>query len=369
MSHGEGEAPVQPGQWSMHMNGPRRLGRSRYVGPQTSNELWRHSTETNYGGAAIGRDGTVYMGTLFGEFLAIRPNGTIKWRITVPGTVEAAPAILLDGRIAFVNSAGTIHVVGPDGSHSWHFETHVSCLCPDPSPAIGGDGTIYVGWFETVYAFHPDGSIRWTFDTAGKRIGGPIAVAPDGVVYLPAQHLFALNPDGTLLWESADQFGPGGSPAIADDGTIYVNAFLPPALWAFDPDGTVKWTYQVADCCDSDWPATPAIGLDGTIYFGERVLEGSEIVGLEVALNPDGTLKWDAHYGHSPTSAAIGADGTIYFGSGSHNPASLYALNPDGTLKWQYDDQVGGYLRTPPAIGRGQRIYAGSLTGFFALGP
>jgi hypothetical protein len=35
----------------------------------------------------------------------------------------------------------------------------------------------------------------------------------------------------------------------------------------------------------------------------------------------------------------------------------------------RYDEPEGGYLRTPPAIGKGQRIYAGSLYAFFAIGP
>src|SRR5207244_10952648 len=95
---------------------------------------------------------------------------------------------------------------------------------------------------------------------------------------------------------------------------------------------------------------------------------GTDVAAI-VALNPDGTLKWLEHYGLSPTSAAIGVDGTIYFGSGSQNPASLYALNPDGSLKWRYDDVQDAYLRTPPAIGKGQRVYAGTLYAFFAIGP
>ncbi len=90
---------------------------------------------------------------------------------------------------------------------------------------------------------------------------------------------------------------------------------------------------------------------------------------MEVAINPDGTLKWEfTTNGLGPTSAAIGLDGTIYFGSGNGGtlPPSMYALNSDGSLKWRYDDE--GYVRTPPAIGRGQRLYWGSFSSFLALG-
>jgi outer membrane protein assembly factor BamB len=355
-------------QWSMLMNGPHRQGRSSFLGPQTSNLAWRFPTQTNFGGAAVGGGGTVYVGTEFGRFLAIRPSGSIKWSVQVPGAVEVTPAILHDGRIVFVNSAGTIYVLRPDGSPSWHYRTRVSCLCPSPSPAIEPDGTIYLSWLYTLYAFKPNGILKWTYH-ADLGIGGPPAVG-DGVVYLMSNGLYALNLDGTVKWQTPDEFAGDGL-SIADDGTIYVNEAMPPKVRAYSPDGVLQWSYQVAECCGPGVDATPAIAPDGTIYVGKYVQEGTEIVGLMVALNSDGTLKWQQHYGLAPTSAAIGADGTIYFGSGSagQGTASVYAVNPDGSLKWQYDDPEDGYVRTPPAIGKGQRVYAGSLNAFLAIGP
>ena len=65
------------------------------------------------------------------------------------------------------------------------------------------------------------------------------------------------------------------SPAIADDGTIYVgtdqygaSGVTPqPAdtsFWAVNSDGTRKWAFYIGDGVES----SPAIGHDGTIYFG-----------------------------------------------------------------------------------------------------
>src|SRR6266487_3938768 len=64
------------GQWSMFMNGPLRRGRTPIVGAQTSHLAWRISTETNYGGPVVGRDGTIYQGTFAGQLLALNPDGT-----------------------------------------------------------------------------------------------------------------------------------------------------------------------------------------------------------------------------------------------------------------------------------------------------
>jgi outer membrane protein assembly factor BamB len=352
--------PRPSGQWSMFMNGPQRRGWTPIVGAQTSTLAWRISTETNYGGPVIGRDGTIYQGTFAGQLLALNPDGTTNWIVSVPYIVESTPAILLDGRIAFADDGGYLNVVNPDGSFSWRHYT--GNVFQNGSPAIGADGTIYTTGYRRVRALSPNGTFLWSFKPPISP--SPVAVGPGGVVYFISGGLIALARDGSLLWQSSQFVGSTGAPTVASDGTIYVNG-NPATVYAFYPDGTLKWSYQVDSCCSPDVSATPALGQDGTIYVGEYVSTG----GVMVALNPDGSLKWRADLGTSPTAAAIGGDGTIYFGSGSHNPSSLYALNPDGTLKWQYDDPSGAYVRTPPAIGLGHRVYAGSGEGLFAIGP
>jgi len=85
-----------------------------------------------------------------------------------------------------------------------------------------------------------------------------------------------------------------------------------------------------------------------------------------MALNPDGTLKWSYDTaGIVRSSPAIGADGTIYFGT--YDQPKLYALNPNGTLKWSYT--IGGTIWSSPAIGVDSTIYIGSGDGkLYAIG-
>jgi outer membrane protein assembly factor BamB len=70
-------------------------------------------------------------------------------------------------------------------------------------------------------------------------------------------------PLSVKLWE----FGTGGtiisSPAIGDDGTIYFGS-ADTNLYAINPDGTRKWAFAAIDLINS----SPAIGADGSIYFG-----------------------------------------------------------------------------------------------------
>jgi large repetitive protein len=354
-----GVTEVRPsGQWSMFMNGPMRRGRSPVVGPQSANLAWQFSTQTSEGGPVIGADGTIYQGTDFHQLLAFSPNGVLKWAIPTGRAVGSTPAILPDGRIVFVDEGGTVYVANPDGTLSWTDPTGAGA---GSSPAIGRDGTIYTVIGATVFAFHPDGTIRWTYQIVGGTLG-PVAVRPDGVVYVPAGYLYAIDADGSLLWKTETSLQGLASATVGPDQTIYVNSKLP-TIYAYNPDGTLKWSYQADTCCSADVPPTPAIGADGTIYVGETLTDN----GAMLALNPDGTLKWQAEYGYAPTSAAIDRNGWIYYGGGS-SAASVFALGPDGSLKWEYDTP-DGYVRTPVAIGLHHRLYAGGSGGVYAIGP
>jgi outer membrane protein assembly factor BamB len=141
------------------------------------------------------------------------------------------------------------------------------------------------------------------------------------------------------------------SPAIGSDGTIYFGA-LNDTLYALNPDGTLKWSYST----NGDIYSSPAIGPDGTIYFGSY---DNNLY----ALNPDGSLKWHYDAGTSiHTSPAIGADGTVYFGQmyGQYHHGEFNALNPDGTLKWSYPTDCDIY--SSPSIGQDGTIYFGTFS-------
>ena len=105
----------------------------------------------------------------------------------------------------------------------------------------------------------------------------------------------------SFVYSAGVPFAPLSSPTIGADGTIYST----PGdnnLYAFNPDGTLKWTFAAA------WPLypSPTIGADGTIYAPSA---GDIRDGYLYAVNPDGTLKWIFHTGFelesSPAIAPI----------------------------------------------------------------
>ena len=100
--------------------------------------------------------------------------------------------------------------------------------------------------------------------------------------------------------------------------------------------------------------STPAIGKDGTVYFGSHNKKF-------YALTPDGKEKWCIEVGGLvESSPALGADGTVYFGS-SMSPTVFYAVHPNGTIKWSAPSKGdSGSIVSSPAIGKDGTVYATS---------
>jgi outer membrane protein assembly factor BamB len=253
----------------------------------------------------------------------------LKWTFTTDGSVSSSPAIGADGTIYVGSCDNKLYAINPNGSQKWSFTTGDIITS---SPAIGADGTIYVGsWDKKLYAINPDGSQKWSFATGGPLTGGEIffspAIGADGTIYVePVDvYLYAMNPDGSQKWSfTTGDWITGGSPytslAIDADGTIYAGA-VDANLYAIRPSGSLKWSFATEDTISS----SPAIGADGTIYVGSY---DSKLY----AINPDGSLKWSFTTGNMVMSSpAIGADGTIYVGSEDNK---LYAITEG---KEEYD--------------------------------
>lgn len=119
--------------------------------------------------------------------------------------------------------------------------------------------------------------------------------------------------------------------------------------------GQVRWRFQV----DADYiPTRPAVGSDGTVY-------ASDSYGHLYAVDSTGGLKWI--FNGSGANVSLGEDGTIYVG-GTRN---IIALNPNGTVKWQFDENPSAFILLGPNVGPDGNIYAvgNEGLGVFSLTP
>ena len=196
-------------------------------------------------------------------------------------------------------------------------------------------------------------NVKWTLRLVPPPVVSSPAVGNDGTIYICASldNLYAVNPDGSIKW-SSPAIGKSlwSTPAVSPDGAIYVAG---DKLYAFGPGGNIKWTAA----SDPGYASSPTIGSDGTIYIGNNGL---------YAVSPEGSLKWRLATGMiSLSSPALGQDGTVYVGS---NDSNLYAVRPDGTLKWTY--ATGSNIWSTPAVGNDGTVYVGSWDSkLYALRP
>jgi outer membrane protein assembly factor BamB len=279
----------------------------------------------------------------------------VKWETEIPSAGYLSnPAIGTDGTIYVGSADYNLYAVNSNGTVKWQFSTGGFIRS---SPAIGIDGTIYVGSADyNLYAINPDGTIKWQF-TTGDAIESSPAIGANGTIYVGSNdyNLYAINPDGTKKWEFVTEAGVNSSPVVGIDGTIYVLCYNF-NLYAVNPDGTKKW--EISSGANFAYSSI-AIGADGTIYTGSG---GNSLY----AINPDGTMKWEfITQGNIWTSPAIGVDGTIYVGCEDRR---FYAINSNGTKKWDFPMGSGFY--SSPAISMDGTIYVGNLKNkLYAMNP
>jgi outer membrane protein assembly factor BamB len=243
---------------------------------------------------------------------------TNEWSLELRSHSDSAPAVGQDGTIYLGTWTGRLWAINPDGSRKWVFQAQNEIKS---APAVGSDGTVYFGSRDgNFYAVRPDGKERWEFPTGGWVDSSP-ALAHDGTVYFGSwdKRLYALSADGKEQWQFSTPGEIVSSPAIGADGTIYFGSH-DRKFYALAPDGRKKWEFGTGGPILS----SPALNQDQCLYF-------TSVDGCLYALNLDGSLRWRLRTGGiTESSPVIGLDGTVYVGVGAH----LWAINSDGKKKW-----------------------------------
>jgi outer membrane protein assembly factor BamB len=194
----------------------------------------------------------------------------------------------------------------------------------------------------------------WEYEIGEKTKHLPAFDTDKSILLFPNESgIHHLNADGTFIGNYPQLGGLQINPSQGKDGTFYVPGWSNLVAWT--PTGGIKWSLEVDE---KGFGAPPAIGLDGTLYFGsnENVYAVNHL---------DGSVLWTFPCGDVSPSPSIASDGTIYVSSTDDH---VYALNPDGTVKWQYSSTAD--FNTTPVIGNDGTIYVGGYDMFFhALNP
>ena len=192
------------------------------------------------------------------QFFDIRLSGLRKKGNKFVKKVFFALIGLIASCLIVLPAAETVGV--EQGTRKWMFETGGSVIS---SPAIGSDGTLYMGSNDgNLYAVNPGGRLKWKFQTEGAVHSRP-AIASDGTIYIGSfdHYVYAVNPNGSLKWRFPTGAEVNASPVLDHDGTIYIGSF-DHHVYAINPNGSLKWKFQT----EGELFSAPTIGADGTIY-------------------------------------------------------------------------------------------------------
>jgi outer membrane protein assembly factor BamB len=159
--------------------------------PDNGTVIWRY----NAGGSirtspCIADDGTIYVVSVNGPIHAVYPNGTMKWQTNVGG--GTSPTIGQDGTIYC--GYNDLYAINPvNGSVKWVFDPGESRTIKDGTPCNSLDGTIYFGTYISystqpdggeIIAVNPNGTERWRIMIATDWVMSAPAIGSDGTVYV-----------------------------------------------------------------------------------------------------------------------------------------------------------------------------------------
>lgn len=281
------------------------------------------------------------------------------------------------------------------------------------SPAIGTDGTIYVGGADSdktqppvacMFAFAAGGSLKERLcGSEGDHRGAPtlwVAASPSGrggYGVDEAGGLYAIRPDGASIYRklpNAPVWGPdptfAGPVFVSGEEWLYVGgAGIVYAIDIADEHVPVKWSFRAES--PNGTSATPiyyaGLGPNGNVYASGRTLyvfnpagvqlwtaatgggtEGGPTPGYEgrliarmhrgiVAVTSAGWVSWKFDPGEQVLGATrLDSRGNVYFSAGS----SLHGVNQVGQPQWKVTNSRE--FTGPPAL-LGETLFASDAAG------
>ncbi len=301
----------------------------------------------------IGPEGTIYAKSGEGV-IAVNPDGTLKWEkyvsshftrqhfvigeestlyfiagVTLPNGSSAAPCLValnVNGNVVWLYDirGDQVWFVAPDYEMESGGTAGISDTGEVSSPSIGHDGTIYFGSHNVLYAFYPNGTEKWrkTFETASQNIQFAPVISSDSI-YVTVNHVFytsrwhsclyAMNLDGTIMWNITVTETFFTHQVMGPDGTLYVFTWSYPTIRAiFDLIavsvlGEIEWILR-----DIGGYGTPIVDAEGNVF---ATMTGSSGV---AGFSPQGEVLWQ-------TSLSLLSPGEAFY-------HTCLALNQNGTL-------------------------------------
>lgn len=320
---------------------------------------------------------TVPDGASTGRITVTRPGSTVTSAtdFTITTAPESTPWSSWQHD---AQHSGRTGATGPSGSAVTRKWVYKAVNWIKNEPAIGTDGTVYIGdsKFPLCALSGASGALLWCTDVGGyvaqssPAIGNPF-VKTDAAGTRTVQTIY-IGERNNVLWAIDDEGDTVWSYKIALDGDVRASPLIgpPPAsrvfmmcgcttrgvLHAFDPSGALAWVVNLPQVRE----ASPAGILRGATFRLYVITNHGELIAVD-DLGTRGEIAWTLPLGASSSmsSPSIGPDGTIYVGT----EAGLFAVRDDGASGhvvpgWPF--ATAGNVDTTAAIA-GSKLYVSSF--------
>ncbi len=328
------DAAVTAGAPHMLHGDSRHTDRAHGHVPRQPTVGWTSSLDGPVEGQVVASpDGaTLYAATLGGTLWALDRGGHTRFKVPLGGRAYAAPAVAPDGTVYIGCDGGAFYAVDPTGKVRWRLETRDDA---DTSANRAADGALFFAAGTRVFGVR-DGAVFLRFQAKGKVFTAPAltrdAAGETRVVVGSQDHrVYCLTPRGELSWSVNLGHDVDGTPAIGDDGAIYVGTDGDDVV-RLSEDGRVVWRTAVGG---------PVRGALSITRAGE-VLAGVYGPSPRLArVSPDGTITGSFAVrgtGTRETGVLGGAleddDGALAFGA---QDGFVRVFEPTGEARWTYD--------------------------------
>jgi outer membrane protein assembly factor BamB len=286
---------------------------------------------------------TLYVASLGGTLTALaRADGATKWTFDLGDRAYATPCVAEDGTVYAASDAKKLVALSPEGKKRWTLETDDEA---DTGLVLARDGTIVFAAGRRAYGVTPQGFVKWRFAAKRKVFTSP-AVGDDGRVFLGSQdhHAYALTPQGGPLWSVDLGADVDGAPVVGDDGAVYLGTDGDEVVRLDPADGRIVWRARVGGYVRGTLSMTRAGDVVAGVYGptpGEVVLApGDGAVKRKVPIQGTGAREFGVHGG-----ALEDAAGVLLFGA---QDDAVYAIDPGGEIPWSF--RTGADVDSPVTL-------------------
>lgn len=332
-----------------------RRHRAAFEGPAEARVHFVHDA----GGAieampAITAEGDVIVASLAGKVARISSTGALKWSADLGERIYASPLLLGDAVLLGSDAKRFVALSLATGKQRWRLDVDGEA---DTAPAEAPDGSVVFAAGRTIYGVRADGTIRFRLKMPRKVFASP-AIGDDGTIYVGSQDdkLHAIAPSGTVKWSRNLGADVDCAAALGERGLVYVGTDAGQVV-AFDAEGMERWRAAVGGFVRGGLTITRAGDvLAGTYGPAPRVVALDGATGKELwsfGVQGTGAAEFGIH-----GAPLEDARGNLYFGAQDDR---VYALDASGRLRWSFATR--GDVDAPLAIGPEGTLYAGSDDG------